>query len=652
MSGFDKESYFLTKEQEKMASEKAAKPVFDPEKYKSTRDSQFNEVARRSYGIQPGEHARKQVLAAKLGLNPSTLETHLDEVEIRDLAERMRSASPGVKRFMMSDDNAKQSHDDIENLSALERLRNSGARGVDQLQGMSYGFFEALGEAIDSENLTQWGREGRTRNEQEAAENGVRQLFTEIEDEGDFGNWMIDTLGEQGPMMAPGLAGGLAGGAGGFAIGGPPGAAIGGVLGAFMPSFFLGVGETQGAIKEKDPETEAPGVAFAAGGLIGALDSAIPGKVGSKIAKTFGLNPADAVADAAVRETLKQVAGRVAKETAKGATIEGVTEAVQEAVVEVAASYATDTNIDPKELTTVMIEGFAAGFFMGGSVVSITETATAIKQMRAQSEAERIGETATAVQQSNLASNNKEKFREFLKQSGDDQIFIPAKGAMEILAEAETDPELSKSPTIKNISEQIDEATRLNSDVVLDASDVMADIMPNDALMESWQQWMKLSDDTSAAAEFDAETEAIQAKSARFMEQAEREAADKAAGREIYDKVYRTIRGQGSLPENQAKQTASVMQSAYETIGKNAGMSVDEFSQEFGFDIKKTTQGDLRDMSVLLSQQDFGDIELSESAELAETGEPVNIIKSAQKTFDQTAKRRDTVQKILGCLNG
>ena len=41
----------------------------------------------------------------------------------------------------------------------------------------------------------------------------------------------------------------------------------------------------QQGIKERDSSVEAPGVAFGAGAVIGALDSLLPGRVGSAFLK-------------------------------------------------------------------------------------------------------------------------------------------------------------------------------------------------------------------------------------------------------------------------------------------------------------------------------------------------------------------------------
>ena len=239
-------------------------------------------------------------------------------------------------------------------------------RGVDVMQGMLYGGAEATGELLDAEGLTEFGREGRTRNLSEAEAYGERSKFSDIGGLGDFGQWVKETVGEQIPIMAPSLAGGIAG-AGVGALGGPLGAMIGGALGAFVPNYALGVGETQGNIKDKDPEAVAPGWAFAGGTAIAALDSVLPGKIGGALVKRFGMEAAEEIAKKTLEKPVKDgFIKRTAKGVAEGMATEGVTEALQEAIGEVAAAQGTGQDIDWSGMGEQMLEAGAAGALMGG----------------------------------------------------------------------------------------------------------------------------------------------------------------------------------------------------------------------------------------------------------------------------------------------
>ncbi len=255
-------------------------------------------------------------------------------------------------------------------------------RGVDSTQNMLFSATEAAGELIGDQDLTTYGREGRIFNENELKAAKPKQEFQSIEDWGDFGQYLKELAGDQIPFMAGPIAGGVAGAAAGAPFG-PYGIAIGSTIGAFVPSMVLGTGETQSAIKEKDPNAVEPGLAFAGGTAIGALDSILPGTVGksvskklglgSELVKRFGKDKAEAIATKAL---LKPVNDSMIKRTAKGAAIgmatESVTESVQEAISELTATYATDTDVDWKQLKHNMIEGAPGGFFMGGGIGGVT----------------------------------------------------------------------------------------------------------------------------------------------------------------------------------------------------------------------------------------------------------------------------------------
>lgn len=260
--------------------------------------------------------------------------------------------------------------DAIAPVEAAEPVRptfgESVGRGADLVQSMAYGAVEATGELVGSDTLTDVGRVGRKRNEREAGAAPEGQNFLDIRDAGDLGAWMKDTIGEQIPMMAPSLGGAAAGAAVGSVVPGV-GTLVGGAVGAFVPSLVMGVGEVQGAIKEKDPNAEAPGWAFAGGSAIAALDSVLPGKLGTRLMRHLGVDLAEEVAERTLYKPLKDEFVEVAADGAKSMATEAITEALQEAIGEVAASKGADTDIDWANLGTQMIEAGAAGALMGGS---------------------------------------------------------------------------------------------------------------------------------------------------------------------------------------------------------------------------------------------------------------------------------------------
>jgi predicted kinase len=234
---------------------------------------------------------------------------------------------------------------------------DSMARGVDVLEQLTAGGLEAVGEATGWESLTAAARAEREAEARELENQPRTSVF-----DGDPLQWAKETIGEQLPIMAPSMAGALGGGVLG-APAGPLGATIGAAIGAFIPSAILGTGETQVAMKEKDPNVVAPGYAFLGGTAIGALDTALPGYLGSKLVRAFGKEMAEEIA----KETLqKPLAARIAKGAATGSLIEGGTEYVQEVISEVASSKGVGKDIDWTKAHEQGTEAGAAGALLGG----------------------------------------------------------------------------------------------------------------------------------------------------------------------------------------------------------------------------------------------------------------------------------------------
>ena len=308
-------------------------------------------------------------------------------------------------------------------------------RGVDIAQGLGYSFLEATGEAADLGALTEFGREGRERNIREADAYGPRARLSGIEGFGDFFQWVKETVGEQIPIMAPSLAGAGAGALLMAPVPIPGARVIGAAIGAFVPSFALGVGETQQAIKERGGT--APGAAFIGGSAIGALDTILPGKIGSALVRKLGRDAAEEVA----KRTLMK---RVAVEGGKGMAIEGLTEAMQEAIGEVAAATGTGTEIDKESLKEQMVEAGAAGVLMGGLVgggagtvstqpqksstqrlKDLMDDPRSVDEIRTEDEAKAKAERLAAAQR----ANEERQVAEEVHQAARTELGIPPTGA-------------------------------------------------------------------------------------------------------------------------------------------------------------------------------------------------------------------------------
>lgn len=390
--------------------------------------------------LSPDDLARDRDLDRHFNLTPGEAQLDRDNL-IRQKEEDDKQAetdfSPLLRGQLQADPELRSltSRDDLKSLSRTERAARSisfGAsfsNGVDILQGMGWRFVEVTGELTGLEGVEALGQEAAEQNLAAVGRRGHKLMFVDIQDAGDFFQWMKAGLGEQLPLMAPSLAGGVAGGVAGSFV--PVvGTAIGAFIGAFIPSFILGVGETQAAIKERNKDVEAPGLAFGAGALIGLLDSALPLHVGTMLKGAFGREGAE--------EVLKTISKRmIAKNAAlrggQGMLLEGVTETVQEVISEAAAASATGTDLDTGGLTDILIEAFAMGAFMGGGVTSTVSVGSDVIKAR------RVHRALTVMAEEEQGSGLRQRASdqaiqtkvEQLQASGVDHVFVTDEALLE-----------------------------------------------------------------------------------------------------------------------------------------------------------------------------------------------------------------------------
>lgn len=336
---------------------------------------------RQASGTSPEQAAEARRLSLKFGVPPSAVLRDLATWRSRDRVDgqplgAIAFESPALAGWLESPDNAAVASDDLPALRRLDQTLTFGAsikRGIDSVQGLTFGALEAAASATGAENLEATFRAGRERNraEQEAA--GPRTGFLQaFRSPWQLTQWAKETIGEQIPIMGTMLAGAATGAAIGSVV--PVlGTSIGGLIGAFVPALAFGVGEVQQAIKDIDPDGDVPAAAFLGGSAIAALDTLLPGRIGGRLVATFGRQTAEAIARRALLAPVRQGFVRA---TAGGMATEGFTEAIQEAIGAVAAAMGTDTAIDAGEVWTQMIEAGAAGALLGGVTVAGEQVTT------------------------------------------------------------------------------------------------------------------------------------------------------------------------------------------------------------------------------------------------------------------------------------
>jgi len=288
---------------------------------------------------------------------------------------------------------------------------NSLGRSVDTTQQLGYSFSRVVGEATDWNRLREFGQRGVERQEEDIAEyekEGQTVQATELwkkfknEEEdleiGDVGTWLKQSAGDVVPPLAVTAGSMWAGTKGGALIGGilggPVGAGIGalagGLTGLVLPSYILGVGEVDLAIKEKAGEDyEAPATALIGGIPIALLDVASLAlqlkPIISPAVRKFG---AAQVVDELVKQGAKKNVAKAAFFSAvKNMPVEGVTEASQEYIADLIAEVETGVAKSDQEKIDMMINAGlkgAVGGFIGGGTFEGAATYSQNRQMEEQ----------------------------------------------------------------------------------------------------------------------------------------------------------------------------------------------------------------------------------------------------------------------------
>lgn len=272
------------------------------------------------------------------------------------------------------------------------------ARGTDGMQGMYYGFANALGEVVGSEKLAQIGADGMARNMLQALENPA--AMASYEDNETFADWFtyaVEAIAEQVPQLAAdlGVAVGTMGGSIGLQVAAGAGKAalrsIGGSLatsaaprlasrglqgvvaagkaGAATSMYAQLVGETQGKFVEEGIDN--PELALAMGVPKAAMDY-----IGLHTVLSQGLKPLiGKQADAA---TIRGVLGNSLRAASIAAPAESLTEATQILMDELAvAGQKPGYEINTKEI----IEGMLKGGIAGGGIAGGANAAAGTLQM-------------------------------------------------------------------------------------------------------------------------------------------------------------------------------------------------------------------------------------------------------------------------------
>jgi len=350
----------------------------------------------------PGVRTEALQVAQRLGVHPELVERNLEHYRALDKEARvdvqaLSSSAPKTSEWMVTKHyDYAAAQQEIERLVGLEHAITFGGsilRGVDNVQSLWGRSMQWAGEVSGIDGLKLYGREVAEFNEGQADALGYRMTMADIDSPLRFVQWATSALGEQIPIMVPLVVGGAAGGVVGAAAGM---ARLGSAIGALVPSAVFGIGEAEAGVKAVDPELESPFEVFIGGSAIAALDSALPGHIGSRLVSTFGRETAETIAK---RTLLAPVQPRFLRVTAKGTatsmSAEFITETMQGVIGQMTTNEVTlrGDNIDWLQA----LEEGATGALVGGTIGFSTEAGTFHRQRARFAEAKQLQATYQAL---------------------------------------------------------------------------------------------------------------------------------------------------------------------------------------------------------------------------------------------------------------
>ncbi len=645
--------------------------------------------------IDYGQLLREQEGALRVGqerdnVNPALIDPATQQGVPVDLATRrpelvqqpidygaiLRDA-PNTARFLSDN-----SVEDPEELSWLEKVGREFRKG----QGMTEQ------SELSLKKYARLGRDpaqlffldpGEWTDEDEARLKELRELASEQEYEISWRNipeWFLPETIKQigGPLMQVAearITGGIAGAAAGGTLGrvaGPKGmvagTGIGAALGATMNTVAsVGMLEMGLALDDymQDPNMDpdaALGAAATVGVVNGLLETlglerlmVLPKGLRGKGVKTLLNQP-----------TFRKLFARLGSTLAKTAATESITEGLQEMSQLIGGVYAKAASAgEPITVEEILAELTAGADQIGssmlvGGVVALPSTAVVTAPQTALDAAE--------VREANRA-------RVAALELGNRVKASPTASQSETATEAVIDPDAM-------IYFQADDWERLFQGQSVDPREAAAEVLGDggrayDHATESGTAMpipVRKYASKLAATEYGPELakdvrlepDSMSYREKETIIQQELDAAQQEveADTEVLGKVTERLLEAGVEPtaaDLQAQQFAATLASKAQRRG--LGETPMDLLDRYGFGI--TADGiaelDVADDTQVLDQpmmtpsgvsleQDFGDLILSEERQVEETGKTVTIERAAQRTWEQTVKRRNVAQQLLDCL--
>ena len=590
-----------------------------------------------SMDSNPEEAARAAKAAQSSGLPLDTVERNLSEVEKNN---RFKSVprlddSPETRRFLTSQENAKQAHDDIEQLQGLERgffdntARRVGERTT-ELTGQLVSFMDQVSRFADEKmgvgnivfdedinlyDMRTWVPSYDPRSIKQLESAGMKNVATAAAeglqatefDAEHIHTWesvkRAFTDSNTGALSAMGEVLLFAGEQGIASV--PDMVAVMANLPVYVLSRSAEIGGERAANKGKDQDITdtLEALPFALGAAL--LEKApIPGM----------LNAGSDAVEAVGKEALKQAMGDIAKAGAK----EGGTEFLQEGVIEyLGARLGTGAELDAAEAAESGLAGLVSGGVFGSAVATGSASTRAVvnkiheRRLQGANDAEKMSDITQRSAKVQLKDRNSSAFKQFVNKLGEaynaETVYIDPDGANTFFQAAQLPESAVESEAVQEIIPKLAEALETGTPIEVPIEVYVASVAGTE--LEGLNAHVTLSPDSMTPAQsqeqsiLDEINEAIEAEPSTAQE-----------GRLVYDDLMGMVTAMG-WDASRAQTEAARVSAMMETLSKRTGKPVKALWQKYGPGVQneidpllKARAKAVEDVDIMLDRIRSGDI--------------------------------------------
>lgn len=281
-------------------------------------------------------------------------------------------------------------------------------------------------------------------------------------------------------------------------------------------------------------------------------------------------------------------------------------------------------------IATVVAGGAQAGIVVGirKTVDSFTKYNDGING-KTNTEQNTLDKTNESSEKSNLKKGDKESFREFMQGVNEDSdVFIDG-AQTKLYLQTKTAEEVAADPGLQLLQKKVDEAAALGGDVTVPVADFATDITGTESY-DALRDHMKLSPETSTP--FRQEQEQQEAKNyvETLINEAQESASTYVESQDIFESVRDQLIDTGRMTPQQASVMADIVPAWATVQAQSRGIPVSQVYQESGLHI----EGPLTGEAARLAAEAKGVFEQKELLDKVEQSDIFNIGEAERRIED------------------